>query len=218
MRGARALLPLTALLTLGGAATVPAPRVAVLTIDLNNIHKTDPDTALPGRLSRLGEALRSRLATCGYEVVAVDPEAETRAHATDGYFYEHVDVAAALAGKAEADWVVIPRLNRASAWVADLQAQVVRVSDTTLVSNRIIELKDRADARARCPAGGPGSRLDGRPARPGHRARAEPRRADIAPLPSLRTVTRARRLRPAAPPAGPAPASRDRTRPYTVGR
>ena len=141
MRGARALLPLTALLTLGGAATVPAPRVAVLTIDLNNIHKTDPDTALPGRLSRLGEALRSRLATCGYEVVAVDPEAETRAHATDGYFYEHVDVAAALAGKAEADWVVIPRLNRASAWVADLQAQVVRVSDTTLVSNRIIELK-----------------------------------------------------------------------------
>ena len=141
MRRARALLSFALLLTIGGAASAPGPRVAVLSIDLNNIHKTDPDTSLAGRLSRLGEALRSRLATCGYEVVAVDPEAERRVHATEGYFYEHVDVAAALAGEAHAEWVVIPRLNRASAWVADLQAQVVRVSDTTLVSNRIVELK-----------------------------------------------------------------------------
>lgn len=141
MTGMRTLLSLAGLLTVGGAAIPPAPRIAVLTIDLNNIHKTAPDTALPGRLSRLGEALRTRLASCGYQVVAVDPEAETRARATDGYFYEHVDVAAGLAGGAEADWVVIPRLNRASAWVADLQAQVVRVSDTALVSSRTVELK-----------------------------------------------------------------------------
>jgi hypothetical protein len=141
MTSLRALLSLGALLTLGGAAPGPGPRVAVLTIDLNNIHKTAPDTALPGRLTRLGEALRTRLAGCGYDVVVVDAEAEGRARATDGYFYEHVDVAAALASQADAEWVVVPRLNRATAWVADLQAQVVRVSDTTLVSNRIVELK-----------------------------------------------------------------------------
>jgi hypothetical protein len=134
-------LTLAALVLLGGAAHVPRPRVAVLTIDLNNIHKSAPDTALAGRITALGEALRSRLATCGFEVVAVDPGAESRARAGEGYFYEHVDVAAALAGEARADWVVVPRLNRASTWVADLQAQVVRVSDTTLVSNRIVELK-----------------------------------------------------------------------------
>lgn len=39
------------------------------------------------------------------------------------------------------DWVIVRRLNRASAWAADLQAHVVRVRDTALVSNRIVELK-----------------------------------------------------------------------------
>ena len=37
--------------------------------------------------------------------------------------------------------MIIPRLNRASPWVADLQAHVVRVRDTTIVSNRIVEIK-----------------------------------------------------------------------------
>ena len=119
----------------------PTPKVVVLTIDLNNVHKTEPDTSFAGRLARLGEALRTRLGTCGYEVVLVDPVAEAAAHATEGYFYDHPDVAASLAARVGADWVVIPRLNRASAWAADLQAHVVRVSDTTVVSNRIVEFK-----------------------------------------------------------------------------
>jgi hypothetical protein len=116
--------------------------VAVLTIDLNNIHKSAPDSALAGRIERLGDALRARLATaCGYEVVLVDPASEAAAHVTDGYFYDHPDVAVGLALGAGADWVIIPRLNRATAWAADLQAHVVRVRDTVLVSNRIVEFK-----------------------------------------------------------------------------
>jgi hypothetical protein len=114
----------------------------VLSIDLNNLHKTDPDTSLAGRIARLGQAVRIRLAdSCGYEVVAIDSAAEVAAHLGDEYFYQHPDVAAGLAGGAGADWVIIPRLNRASAWAADLQAHVVRVRDSTLVSNRVVELK-----------------------------------------------------------------------------
>jgi hypothetical protein len=120
----------------------PLPKVLVLTIDLNNIHKSAPDSALAGRIAGLAEALRDRLATaCGYEVVQVGPANEAAAHVADGYFYDHPDVAAGLARGVGADWVVIPRLNRATAWVADLQAHVVRVRDTVLVSNRIVELK-----------------------------------------------------------------------------
>jgi hypothetical protein len=128
-----------------GAATraaEPPPRVVVLAIDLNNLHKSAPDSAFAGRIARLADALRARLAAaCGYDVVPVDPAAEATAHVTDGYFYEHPDVAVGLALRAGADWVIIPRLNRASAWAADLQAHVVRVRDTVLVSNRIVEFK-----------------------------------------------------------------------------
>jgi hypothetical protein len=137
------LLSLSAPLLLGSTGLAdPAPKVAVLSIDLNNLHKSAPDSSLAGRISRLGDALRSRLGgACGYTVVPIDPAAEANARVTEGYFYEHPDVAVSLARAAGADWVIVPRLNRATAWASDLQAQVVRVADTAIVSNRIVELK-----------------------------------------------------------------------------
>ncbi len=138
-------LPALGLLGLLGASTStpePRPKVVVLTIDLNNLHKSAPDSALAGRLTRLADAVRSRLATaCGYEVVPVNPATEAAAHVTDGYFYDHPDVAVGLALGVGADWVIVPRLNRATAWAADLQATVVRVRDTVVVSNRVVEFK-----------------------------------------------------------------------------
>ena len=116
--------------------------VAVLAIDLNNLANSVPDPALPDRILDLAASLRATLAgPCGYEVVAMDTAAEAAAHATNGYFYAHPDVAASLARAAGAEWVVVPRVNRASPWVADLQAHVVRVRDTMLLSNRIVEIK-----------------------------------------------------------------------------
>jgi hypothetical protein len=93
-------------------------------------------------MQRLVTALREHLATgCGYQVVTIDSLAERAAGLAPGYLYAHPDVAARLAAAPRAEWIVIPRLNRASPWVTDLQAHVVRVRDTALVSNRIVELK-----------------------------------------------------------------------------
>lgn len=138
------ILLLAVLAAVAAARPVAEPplKVAVLSIDLNNLHKTAPDTSLAGRIQRLAAALRTRLgAACGYDVVAVDTAAEAAAHATEQYFYEHPEIAAALGHRVGADWVIVPRLNRASAWAADLQAHVVRVRDSAVVSNRIVELK-----------------------------------------------------------------------------
>ena len=135
-------LALAGLLGASTRTAEPPPKVALLAIDLNNLHKSAPDSALAGRIARLADAVRARLAAaCGYEVVLVDSAAEATAHVTNGYFYDHPDVAVGLVLGAGADWVVIPRLNRATAWAADLQAHVVRVRDTVLVSNRIVEFK-----------------------------------------------------------------------------
>ena len=138
---------LLALRLLPGLVTAPADtdstaKVLVLSIELNNLHKTEPDTSLAGRIQRLTTALRRRLTTaCGYQVVALDSVAEASAQLTEGYLYEHIDVSADLAREAGAEWAVVRRLNRATAWAADLQANLVRASDRRLISNRIVELK-----------------------------------------------------------------------------
>ena len=90
----------------------------------------------------LTAALREQLASaCGYQVVPVDSVAEARAERGPGYIYAHPDVAVALVAPTGADWVIVPRLNRATPWVTDLQAHVVRTRDTVLVGNRIVEVK-----------------------------------------------------------------------------
>jgi hypothetical protein len=120
----------------------PPARVAVFPIVLNDLSNQPTSPELPARMGRLAEALRERLATaCGYQVVAVDSLAEGAAESAPGYLYAHPDVAVGLVGSPAPEWVIIPRLNRASPWITDLQAHVVRVHDAAVVSNRIVEVK-----------------------------------------------------------------------------
>jgi hypothetical protein len=121
------------------SAPPPGQRVAVLSIDVNNFTSLPDDP--PARLAALSGSLRERLAGCGYEVRPVDPAAEASARVGSGYLYAHPDAAARLARTAGADWVLVPRLNRASPYVSDLQVHVVRAADGIIVSNRVVELK-----------------------------------------------------------------------------
>lgn len=71
-----ALIPLVAL------STVPTPprRVAVLSIELNDLSNQPVTPALPSRLHSLTAALREQLSTaCGYTVVPIDSVAEASA-------------------------------------------------------------------------------------------------------------------------------------------
>ena len=149
-RSPRALAPVLATLCLGLAparslpAQAPAPpeHIAVLDIELNNLTKDPDDPADRPRLARLTTALRRTLhEACGYEVVSVDSTAARAASSAADYLYAHPDVAAGLAAPGGAGWVVIPRLNRVSPWITDLQAHVARVPSGEIVSNRVVELK-----------------------------------------------------------------------------
>lgn len=122
--------------------TPVSARVAVFPIALNDLSNQPASPELADRMQALATALRERLATaCGYQVVPADSLAPAPAETSPGYLYAHPEVAVGLAASAHAEWIVIPRLNRASPWVTDLQAHVVRTRDTTLVSNRIVEVK-----------------------------------------------------------------------------
>ena len=121
-------------------ASASGPRVTVLAVALNNLSNMPDDP--PARVAALGDALRARLAgECGYVVLATDSLDEAKGDGGRAYYYDHPDAAAKLARDAGAEWVLIPRLNRASPWVTDLQLHVVRASDGAIVSNRAVELK-----------------------------------------------------------------------------
>ena len=134
-------LQLAALLPLW-AVEPPPHRVAVLPIDLNDVSNQPVSPELRARLAGLAEALSTRLGSaCGYTIVRLELPASSPSAEKPGYLYAHPDEAVTLMGPQRTDWVIIPRLNRVSPWVADLQAHVVRVRDTAIVSNRIVEIK-----------------------------------------------------------------------------
>jgi hypothetical protein len=134
---------LTALVPLwltGPPDATPPRRIALVAITLNDVSNQPVSPELPARMQRLTTALVERLTTeCGYDVATVASSADPTGTGP-GYLYAHPEIAVGLAG-AEAEWVIIPRLNRATPWVTDLQAHVVRVRDAALVSNRIVEVK-----------------------------------------------------------------------------
>lgn len=127
-------------LGLAWSPNAPSPtRLAVFSITLNDLSNQPVSPELPARMQRLTTALREHLPTgCGYQIVSVD-SAEMAAGFGPGYLYAHPEIAAGLAD-AEAEWVIIPRLTRATPWVTTLQAHVVRVRDSALVSNRIVQV------------------------------------------------------------------------------
>jgi hypothetical protein len=107
--------------------------VAISPLALNDVSNQPLSPDLPARMRWLDTALRERLGTrCGYQVTPVDSSPS---------LYSQLGLAAQVGAAAGAKWIVVPRLNRASPWVTDLQANVVRVRDSTLVSNRIVEIK-----------------------------------------------------------------------------
>ncbi len=115
-----------------GRASLPR-RVGVSFLLLNDVSNQPLSADLPARMRWLDTALRERLsARCGYRVIPLDSSTA---------LYTNPELAAELALASGAEWAVIPRLNRASPWVTDMQANVVRVRDTSLVSNRIVEIK-----------------------------------------------------------------------------
>lgn len=118
----------------------PPRRIVVFSIALNDVSNQPVSPELPARIQLLTTALRQRLTTdCGYQVVPVGSGANTAARTGPGYLYAHPEIAVGLAD-AEAEWVIVPRLTRATPWVTTLQAHVVRVRDTALVSNRIVQV------------------------------------------------------------------------------
>jgi hypothetical protein len=133
-----AALMLAMLLAIGGET--PKPVFAVMPTSLNNLSPEPNSHGDSVALGRLAEEARTRLAACGYPVIAADTLAATEIQGPS-YLFEHADVVAAWGASHHADWVMVGRLNRIGTWEADWEVEVVSVPARRAVNIRSVELK-----------------------------------------------------------------------------
>jgi hypothetical protein len=77
----------------------------------------------------------------GYEIVAINSDAQAAANAGLGYLYAHHDLAAKLGRQFGADWVLVGQHGKPSFLYSYLMMQLIDVKSQTLAARYAIELK-----------------------------------------------------------------------------
>jgi hypothetical protein len=117
------------------------PRIAVLDFELRDL------TVLPGvpqevaRTASVKPMLEEELNKAGYGIVSIPLAAQTEASAGFGYLFDHHDIAAQLAQKYNADYVIVGRLHKPSFLFVYLMAHLVDVKQQRLVADYLSEVK-----------------------------------------------------------------------------
>jgi Protein of unknown function (DUF2380) len=128
-------------LCLFSANVTAQPRIAVLDFELKDL------TLKPGvpqeieRTASLKPMLEEELEKSGYGIVAIPLVAQAQASAGVGYLFDHHDVAAQLAQKYGADYVIVGRLHKPSFLFVYLMAHLVDVKQQRLVADYLSEVK-----------------------------------------------------------------------------
>ncbi|MEQ1528543.1 MAG: DUF2380 domain-containing protein [Methylococcaceae bacterium] len=115
--------------------------IAILDFDLNDqtlIPRTPDEIQRTGSIKAM---LEGELKRAGYKVISVGLTSQHEANAGFGYLFDHNDIAAELANKAGADYVLVGRLHKPSFLFAYIMGHLVRAKDGQLIGNYISETK-----------------------------------------------------------------------------
>lgn len=129
------------LLCLIQAEALAKTRIAVLDFELKDLTLAPGIPAEIARTASIKPLLEQELKKSGYEIVAIDPDAQRQATAGVGYLFDHHDIAAELARKYRADYVVVGRLHKPSFLFIYLMAHLIDVSRARLVGDYLSEVK-----------------------------------------------------------------------------
>jgi hypothetical protein len=117
------------------------PRIAVLDFELKDL------TYIPGvpqEVERTGSVkpmLEEELQKAGYKLIAIPVDAQKQATAGVGYLFDHHDMAAQLAKKYNADYVIVGRLHKPSFLFMYLMVHLVDVKQQRLIADYSSEVK-----------------------------------------------------------------------------
>ena len=117
------------------------PSIAVLDFELKDLTLMPELPAEIARTASIKPMLESELKKSGYSIVAITPADQRAATAGTGYLFDHADVAAQLAKKSGADYVIVGRLHKPSFLFIYLMAHLIRSETGQIAGNFLTEIK-----------------------------------------------------------------------------
>ncbi len=115
--------------------------IAILDFELSDVT---PAPNIPQEIDRTASIkgmLEGELTRAGYKVIAIDKNAQDEANSGFGYLFNHNDVAAELAKKSGADYVLVGRLHKPSYLFAYLMGHLIKTDTEGLIENYVVETK-----------------------------------------------------------------------------
>ena len=116
-------------------------RIAVLDFELKDLTLKPGIQAEIARTASVKPMLENELQKSGYQIVAIPVEAQRQATAGIGYLFDHHDVAAQLAQKYGADYIIVGRLHKPSFLFVYLMAHLIPVKHSNLTKDYLTEVK-----------------------------------------------------------------------------
>ena len=116
-------------------------RIAILDFELSDVTLAPNIPSEIKRTAAIKGMLEAELQGAGYKIIEVDMDAQNKANSGFGYLFNHNDVAAELAHKAGADYVLVGRLHKPSYLFAYLMGHLIKTDTGGLIENYVVETK-----------------------------------------------------------------------------
>lgn len=116
-------------------------RIAILDFELKDLTLKPGTPAELERTASLRPLLERELVGAGYVIVTIDKLAQQQANGGAGYLFDHHDVAAQLARRYGADYILVGRLHKPSFLFVYMMGHLVKAVNGQLIGNFIAESK-----------------------------------------------------------------------------
>jgi hypothetical protein len=116
-------------------------KIAILDFELNDVTLAPRIPAEIQRTASIKGMIENELKKADYSIIPIALSSQHQANAGFGYLFDHNDVAAALAKKSGADYILVGRLHKPSFLFAYLIGHLVNANNGVLLGNYTIETK-----------------------------------------------------------------------------
>ena len=116
-------------------------KIAILDFELSDVTLAPNIPAEIDRTASVKGMLEGELQRAGYTIIVINKDTQIEANGGFGYLFNHNDVAAELAHKAGADYVLVGRLHKPSYLFAYLMGHLIKTDTGGLIENYVVETK-----------------------------------------------------------------------------
>jgi len=115
--------------------------IAILDFELSDVTLAPNIPTEINRTASIKGMLEGELKRAGYKIIEINSNAQIEANGGFGYLFNHNDVAADLAKKSGADYVLVVRLHKPSYLFAYLMGHLIKTDTGGLIENYVVETK-----------------------------------------------------------------------------